>query len=158
MKKKARIALLALVALFVAMPAMAQMSANAKKFQSTSLRYLKNEGYQPYIDEDNDLCFKHEGTTYWITLSDGDDGKPVYVEFHHSGLNIEDANRDEVLQTANYINLNKKCVKASMSSKSLVFTIEMLFFDANDFTPTIPRCIDLLSSSYDDAKEYYRDL
>ena len=157
--KKIKLFMLAFVTMFVTMPVLAQseLSAAAQNFRQTVMTYLKNEGYQPYIDDDDDLCFKADGTLYWITLGDGDN-RPVYVEFHRSGLNIEDANRDEILQTANYINLNKKCVKASMGSKNLVFTIEMLFYSAKEFTRTIPRCIGLLDSCYDAAKEYYREL
>lgn len=151
---------LAVVCLFAALPAMSQnLTPLAQRFQDKVKSHLQTEGYSPYVDEDGDLCFKVEGTLFWITLADGDDNTdPVYVEFHRSGLNIEDADRGEILQTANYINLNKKCVKASVGEKNLVFTIEMLYFNGAEFNKTIKRCINLLNSCAEAAKDYYNDL
>ncbi len=158
--KNLKVFMMAFVCLFATMPLFAQseLSPNAQNFRKEVISYLESEGYKPYIDEDDDLCFKVDGTLYWITLGDGDGEKPVYIEFHRTGLGHEDANPDEVLQTANHINLTKKCVKASMGKKSTAFTIEMLSFSARDFSRTIPRCIGLLQGSYEEAKEYYSNL
>jgi hypothetical protein len=39
---------------------------------SALAEYLKSEGYVPKIDEDGDLSFKYEGSTYWILLDESD--------------------------------------------------------------------------------------
>lgn len=132
------------------------LSPAALAFQKQVKAFLETEGYKPYIDEDNDLCFKHDGNSYWITLGDGD-GKPVYIEFHRAGFNIEDANRVEILEAANHVNLNNKCVKASVGSKSLAFTIEMVSNNAKEFCKTIDRYLELLDYGAEQAEEYYSE-
>lgn len=158
--KKFKLFMLAFVTVFSTMPAFAQkeLSPNAEDFRKNVFSYLENEGYKPYIDEDDDLCFKAEGTLFWMSFDNGDEQRPVYVEFHRSGLKLEGADRENMILTANFINLKKKCVKASVGSKTLSFSIEMVYYDAAEFTRTIPRCMEFLNISYAAAMEFYNEL
>ena len=74
------------------------------------------------------------------------------------GFNATDGIESELQETANYINQTKKCVKCVLNEKSLTFSIESLSFDAADYVLTIPRAINMLDGSYEDAVEHWRAL
>ncbi|MBR1838423.1 MAG: hypothetical protein IJ786_02585 [Bacteroidaceae bacterium] len=146
--------LLMAVMLLAVLPVSAQMSSNARSFQNSVKRYLSNEGYSPYVDEDDDLCFKYQGDIYWITLGDGNNNS-VYVEFHAPGWNISNLNRRKVLEAANSINYGKKCCKASVGDNYVTFTIELFAYDSSDFCKTIKRCLSVLEASREECIDYY---
>ena len=154
--KKIQMMLLALFGLVTVLPASAQMSSDARRFQNRVKNFLNNEGYNAYVDEDDDLCFKYQGEIYWISLDDGDNNS-VYVEFHAPGWNIQGKNRRAVLDAANQINKGKKCVKASVFDNSVAFTIELFAYDPTDFCKTIDRCLRVLTSAKEDCIDYYEN-
>lgn len=157
MMKKIKQVFLTIVLLLVTAPAFAAPadetpSPELLSFRSEIMSYLRTEGYAPYIDEDNDLCFKKEGELYWFDLALKD---PFYVELHRSGFTVEGTNKALLLMAANEVNLNRRCVKASMGEKSVSFTIEMFCKNAAQFTSVFKRCMSALDDGYEFMKDYY---
>lgn len=100
-----------------------ELTAEQKRFRSSIQEFLKEEGFMPTIDdEDNSLNFKKEGTLYWISFGGT---TPLYIEFHRSGLNCEDADKSLVFQAVNAANRKVRCAKAMFNDTSVSFAIEM---------------------------------
>lgn len=150
--------LVLLLAVLMALPAMAEYTPEQKAFRNSVMTYLREEGYAPKIDEDGDLAFKKEGSSYYIRFMDGGDIS-YYVEFHGPGLSLTDANKAVALMACNHVNLNKKCAKAMITSdhKSITFTVELFCESASDFNAVFNRCLNALDSSYEAVKEYYSE-
>lgn len=73
-----------IVALFAAFTCLCGNAATASSedvdnYIASIISYLKAEGYMPKIDSDGDVAFKHDGDSYWVQVSDYDDGYYVTV-------------------------------------------------------------------------------
>lgn len=98
------------------------MTAKELKFRNSIEQFLKEEGYVPTIDDDdNSLNFKREGNRYWLTV-EGDN--PYYIRLHIGGFSAEDVNKKLILEACNYANYNKRCGKACYSDDGVYFTVE----------------------------------
>lgn len=131
----------------------AELTAEQKKFRASLQEFLKEEGFMPTIDdEDNSLNFKKEGTLYWFSFGGSN---PLYVEFHRSGLKCEDADKALVLQAVNVANRKVRCAKAMFNETSISFAIEMYCHSAEEFRYIFYKCIKELESIKDEVSEYY---
>lgn len=141
-------------------PAMAEYTPEQRAFRSTVTDFLRNEGYAPTIDSDGDVAFKKEGAQYWIHIDGGgSESTSFYVEFHGPSLWLEDASKAISLMACNYVNNNKKCIKATLNSDNtrVLFTVELFCMEASDFTAVFYRYIDVLDAASDDVQKYYAD-
>ena len=107
---------------FLGMLSAQEMSYEAKNYRSNIQKFLQEEGFSPYIDDDDALCFKKEGTLYWIYFNDSN---PIFVEFYRENIKTDDADQAAVAKAVNETNLNKRAVKLSITEKKrITFTIE----------------------------------
>lgn len=130
-----------------------ELTAEQKRFRSSLQEFLKEEGFMPTIDdEDNSLNFKKEGTLYWFSFGGSN---PLYIEFHRSGLKCEDADKALVLQAVNAANLKVRCAKAMFNDTSISFAIEMYCHSAEEFKYIFYKCMKELESIKDEVFEFY---
>lgn len=131
----------------------AELTTEQKRFRTSLQEFLKEEGFMPTIDEeDNSLNFKKEGTLYWFTFGGSN---PLYIEFHRSGLKCEDADKALVLQAVNAANRKVRCAKAMFNDTSISFAIEMYCHSAEEFRYIFYKCMKELESIKDGVSEYY---
>ncbi len=151
---KYKLIILLILSLFIGGNAFAtELTAEQKKFRSSLQEFLKEEGFMPTIDdEDNSLNFKKEGTLYWISFGGT---TPLYIEFHRSGLKCEDADKSLVLQAVNAANSKVRCAKAMFNDTSISFAIEMYCHSAEEFKYIFYKCMKELESIKDEVFEYY---
>lgn len=132
-----------------------ELTAEQKRFRSEIQQFLKEEGFMPTIDnDDNSLNFKKEGTAYWLTF--GGSGS-IYLEFHRAGLKIEDADRNLVLKSANEANRKVRCAKAMVGDKFVSFAVEMYCHTAEDFKYVFYKCLSELETIKTEVSDYYND-
>lgn len=132
-----------------------ELTTEQKKFRSEIQQFLKEEGFMPTIDnDDNSLNFKKEGTAYWMTF--GGSGA-IYLEFHRAGLKIEDADRNLVLKAANEANRKVRCAKAMVGDKYVSFAVEMYCHTAEDFKYVFYKCMSELDTIKDEVSDYYNN-
>lgn len=133
----------------------AELTAQQKKFRASLQEFLKEEGFIPTIDdEDNSLNFKKEGTLYWFSFGGSN---PLYVEFHRSGLKCEDADKALVLQAVNVANRKVRCAKAMFNETSISFAIEMYCHSAEEFRYIFYKCMKELESIKDEVSDFYNN-
>lgn len=136
--------------------AQSQPTAGELKFRNGIEQYLKEEGYFPTIDSDNNrmLYFKKEGIKYWITVKDSD---PCYITMQRNGITIDKSERDGYIEACNYANLNKRCGKASVGTEDVYFTVEFYCYSLDNFRSTFNRNMNSLEYIKDATISYYND-
>lgn len=152
--KKTRLLFLTLMLACCAMAHADGLTPAQKAFQSTLMSFLREEGFSPYIDDDNSLNFKKEGDLFWITIAED---SPFYVEFHKSGLKCEDANKAYVLLACNKSNLQTKCAKSIMKDKSISIVIEMYCHSAEEFKYIFYKSMKELDNAEARTKKFYNE-
>lgn len=130
-----------------------ELTPEQMNFRSNIMQFLKEEGFSPTIDEDdNSVMFKKEGHLHWIAIRDKN---PFYVEFFRSGLNCKDANRDAVLAAVNVGNKDVRCAKAILKETSITLVIEMYCHSAEEFRYVFYRSMGELESLENKVSEFY---
>ena len=133
----------------------ATMTAEELKFRNGIEQYLKEEGYVPTIDnDDNSLNFKKEGERYWLTVTGS---SPTYIELHKAGFGIEDTNRSYLIEACNKACRETRCAKAYVTQTSVSFTVETYYYYLDDFKKIFNRSINALDTAKDKAKKYYNE-
>lgn len=128
------------------------MSYAAKNFRSNIQSFLREEGFAPSIDNDGSLCFKKEGTAYWIDVL-GD--KPFYVTFHREPLGTDNAPELAVLKAINDVNTNIRAIKCCYMKDHVSFAIESYCYVAEDFKYVFYSYLGILEASNEIVKEAY---
>lgn len=129
----------------------AELTAEQLKFRTSLQTFLKEEGFMPTIDdEDNSLNFKKEGNLYWITFGGS---SPLYIEFHRAGLKAENINKADVLDAVNVANRKVRCAKAMLNDKNISFAIEMYCHSSEEFKYIFYKCL----SELDNAKSMVQE-
>lgn len=132
-----------------------KMSAAELNFRSGVEKFLKEEGFFPTIDDDdNSLNFKKEGERYWLTV---EDNEPYYIRLHKVGYTTKTANRKILLEACNNTNMNIRCGKACALNESVSFIVEFYCYSLEGFKNTFynnMRAVDRVKSS---TSEYYNE-
>lgn len=130
-----------------------ELTTEQKAFRTSIMTFLKEEGFSPYIDnDDNSLNFKREGILFWINVGDG---SPFYIELVRSGFNTENANVDALLKACNMVNRKEKCVKAIKYDNSIGLVMETFCHSAEAFKYIFYKGISVLNSTHDAFEKYY---
>lgn len=153
--KKFLFALISILA--VAGQARAELDADALRFRSDIKSFLSEEGFSPYIDNDDEsLCFKKEGVLYWIDFMGS---KPVYVQLHRAGNGTDDCDMNLLLEVLNEVNREYRCVKATLGSsrKFVNYNVECYCNSPEDFKYSFYKYISTLESGKKEVVERYTE-
>lgn len=149
------LSILFLTALFFVPSYADDYTPEQKTFRSSVMAFLKEEGFAPYIDEDNSLMFKKEGNLYWINIAND---TPLFVEFYRSGLNCTDADENLVIKACNMVNMNLPSVKTYMNDGTISIVVETFCHSAEEFKYTFYKNIKALDDAYNSVGNYYGSL
>lgn len=106
-----------------------QRSAANVAFRDSIENFLKLEGYVPSIDEDGDIEFKKEGSTFFVSVLD--DEAPFYLQFsYYLGMD-DDIDQVAMLKAMNETNRDNRCIKCSIVNK------ELLLISVESFCTTV---------------------
>lgn len=132
-----------------------KMTPDELRFRNSIEQFLKEEGYIPTIDDDdNSLNYKKEGNRYWITVK-GD--APYYIQLNRSGFSMDDVDRKLILEACNEANMNKRCGKACVSSSSVVFTVEFYCYSIDAFKAAFYDNMRAVDSVRKATSDYYNE-
>jgi hypothetical protein len=127
-------------------PAASQQQWTREDLQSIYLEYLKQEGYPPKVDSDQDIEFKVAGETYYIIVDEND----IHFFQIYRGFRLsETISLETALNAAIYSNRRSKVVKVTFSPDRNVVSItaELLLNDPKDFIPVFSRAISLIRNA-----------
>lgn len=115
-----------------------RIAAEDEKFTSEQLalrseimQFLKEEGFMPEIDTDDDIKFKSEGRNYYVTVSKTDKN-PLYVTLYIPYTYPSDYTSDDVIRATKSLN-KYKGVKVVCFESSYRISSELYLRDADLF-------------------------
>ena len=113
---------------------------------------LVEEGYRPALDEDGDIRFKHQGTTFYLQARDDDD---TYMRLLLAYQLSDDITEEAALAAANANNIGFKAIKTSLriAVRFAEFSLEGFYTDAVQFTPHLGRSITAMEAA---AAEFFK--
>lgn len=118
----------------------AQTELNEEQIQLRT--QIKNaiaaDGYDPSIDSDGDIAFKHEGTNYYVRVYPGNE--PYMICLFRAKLFNDTYTKDKVMAAVGKCNL-KKGVKLVCSSQTFTYRAEMFISSATEFKKTYKKLI-----------------
>ncbi len=138
---------------------MAQEGRTKKMIRSEYMEFLKEEGFSPTIDEDGDIKFKKEGSTYYIDIYD--EKSPQYVVVSAPGFSIGGENgydKAKAIIAANEANKLKRTVKLMVFDKYLAIRVEMPFTDTESFKGVFYKIMSYLNWGKESFIEEYNNL
>ena len=138
---------------FVACLSMAAVSQTSSKTLSTAQRslrdniqsFLKAEGFQPMIDQDGDIKFKRQGSTYFITVSSKDDS-PMFIRLLKGFSYNDNLTLTKLTLAATEINRYKMC-KLLLNESNYVLVVEMFLTNSTPFTSVFYRFLEIMDSA-----------
>lgn len=133
------------------------LSAEASRFKTNLISFLREEGYVPTVSNDGKTVnFKREGENYWIDLSGA---MPVQVTMHIGGFGNKDANTLAILLACNEVNRDKYYVKTYVDdfgeNGSTIISIEIPCHTAEEFRYVFNDCVRALASAKNDVQDAY---
>ncbi len=133
----------------------AQMSKD--QLQELYVKYLREEGYLPKVDEDGDVQFKREGFTYFISVNEND------LEFFGLMLpNIWEIASDEerlyALFACNEATANTKVAKAQVVGDNVWISAEIFLERPEDFSKVLDRIFMSMDTALDTFVETMQKL
>lgn len=134
-----------------------ELTPAQKRFQTSVLNFLKEEGFAPYIDsDDNSVTFKREGELHWILVS-GE--SPYFVIFRRGGYTLTGENaldRTAALLACHDVNKDKPAVKMYCTEKSVLMGVEAYTRSVDDFKACFYSYVRALASADEEFIEKYR--
>jgi hypothetical protein len=128
-------AIIAVLAACGTTPSPSGSDSEITRRQNTYMAHLRQEGYNPTIDEDGDITFKVNGRTYFIFV-----GKKDNAYFELLLPNIwsikSDSERAKAAVAVSYANGTTKAAKAYISGSTdqwVSIALEMYLENPNDF-------------------------
>lgn len=126
-----------------------QTQAERDRRQIIYMDFLRQEGYVPSLDKDNDITFKQDGNTFYVYIGKSD---PSYVSVMR--LNVwairSDAERRKAADAASYACRRTKSAKAYIDGSKdqfVSFATEIYFENPNDFGILCKRMINAVNSA-----------
>lgn len=145
-----------LFSFFCLMGAHAEMNQSEKAIQNQVKSFLAKEGFSPYVDSDGDLAYKKEGTLYWYTIRQNNDGS-YFITINHEDLNTTDTNEYNVLRAINQVSGEYQAVKCYLWNSKVKVRIEFYASTASDITKYFYRHMSILKDANEDCKKYYAE-
>lgn len=113
--------------------------------QELALNFLREQGFQPHVNESNNIVFKYQMRTF-VMFFDSDD--PYFVELSMvDSVDVNDDNRELLLEACNTTNMNIKFVKAKVYKDAIVFSFELLLDSTPNLEDLVPRALNTIQAA-----------
>ena len=129
------------------------ITPEAKRFRDKIQSFLKQEGFSPYVDEEESLCFKQDGDLFWI---DVESDAPFRVSFFKQGFSVSDADEQALLEAINDVHYKYAAIRCAVSKgKNMVFFVQSFCSDPDCFTSVFYKNLKVLNTAYKTLQEFY---
>ena len=110
------------------------------------MRFLREEGFRPKVDEDDDIVFKCEGKSYYIEASESDESyfRLILPNFWQIESPEEESHSLVVMSE---VNAEIKVAKIYQRRDSIHATVEMFIDPMDGFKQVFPRCLGCIQAA-----------
>jgi len=131
---------------FTATYAQKSFSTGQKKIRDEIYSFLKNEGFQPSIDDDGDIKFKRQGDVYFVCVSDKD-SSPYYVRLSkYYSYDGERLTRSKIGIYAEEVNKYKMC-KLIVEDDSFIIDSQLFLYNSSAFTSIFNKIMEVIDGA-----------
>jgi len=112
------------------------------------MRFLREDGFRPKIDEDDDIVFKFEGKTHYIETNELDESyfRLILPNFWQIDTPEEESH---ALVVMSEVNAEIKVAKIYQRKDSIHATVEMFIDPMEGFKQVFPRCLGCIQAAVD---------
>ena len=110
------------------------------------MRFLREEGFRPKVDEDDDIVFKCEGKSYYIEASESDESYFRLILPNFWQIDNPDEER-HALVVMSEVNAEIKVAKIYQRRDSIHATVEMFIDPMEGFKLVFPRCLGCIQAA-----------
>jgi|CXWL01.1.fsa_nt_gi hypothetical protein len=107
---------------------------------------LSKRGYNPQIDENNDLIFRHEGWVYIVQVYE-DDPLSFRIMLPNFWLIESEAERKSANHTAQDVTYRVKVAKVFLVKDQVWISVELFLSSEEGFITVLDRCMSTLSGA-----------
>jgi len=110
------------------------------------MRFLREDGFRPKIDEDDDIVFKFEGKTHYIETNESDESyfRLILPNFWQIDTPEEESH---ALVVMSEVNAEIKVAKIYQRRDSIHATVEMFIDPMEGFKQVFPRCLGCIQAA-----------
>ena len=110
------------------------------------MQFLKEEGFRPKIDEDDDIIFKCEGKSYYLEASETDESyfRLILPNFWQIDTPEEE---QHALIAMSEVNAEIKVAKIYQRMENIHATVEMFIDPMEGFKRVFPRCLGCIQAA-----------
>ena len=110
------------------------------------MRFLREDGFRPKIDEDDDIVFKFEGKTHYIETNELDESyfRLILPNFWQIDTPEEESH---ALVVMSEVNAEIKVAKIYQRKDSINATVEMFIDPMEGFKQVFPRCLGCIQAA-----------
>ena len=110
------------------------------------MRFLREDGFRPKIDEDDDIVFKFEGKTHYIETNELDESyfRLILPNFWQIDTPEEESH---ALVVMSEVNAEIKVAKIYQRKDSIHATVEMFIYPMEGFKQVFPRCLGCIQAA-----------
>jgi hypothetical protein len=110
------------------------------------LEYLRQEGYRPELDNDNDIVFKHERITFVLFANEDDEAYfKLMIPFFWKLESAEET--DRAIRFMNQLNTEYKAAKFCPTGDNVSVFAECFYDQPDQYKPVFARYVDLLATA-----------
>jgi hypothetical protein len=118
------------------------LSAQPKgDLQQRYLSYLRDRGYEPYIDQDGDVQFRDQGLTYYLRI-DAEDPSFLRLVLPNFWPIESEVEYEHARRACGEINRQVKAVKVYLQSNNVWLTVENFMASPESLPTYFDRCLD----------------
>lgn len=117
------------------------------------LNFLKEQGFCPQIDENNNIVFKYQMRTF-VFFNDDEDASFFQLAMP-AIYDVTEENRGLVLETINKINIGYKVVKVGIVGESVWGSFEVLLDTTPNIEDIMPRALQMLMGA---QQKFYSEI
>ncbi len=118
------------------------------ELQNMYVDFLKDEGMEPWIDDDGDVQFSYNDHTYFVEVNEEDNEFARIVLFNIWPIESQ----TEAVQVAfacDAVNRSMKVAKAYTTDDNVWIATELFLVRPDQIKPVFMRCLDVIEQSID---------
>lgn len=110
-------------------------------YAAAMLDFLAEEGFRPHLDEDGDVYFKYEGSTY-LVITRSDEPTVLVILLPYFWPLEDGAERTRAMEAAMFAHRNVRIGRVTVTEDNVSASVNAYLPDADSFRPVLLSSLD----------------